>query len=195
MGSRTHLVGSQVGLVDSHLLVLPFVFFGLVGIWLHFLFFGAKAGKAAEGAVVLAVEPGLLAAEEFEMGRFAGARSDGVHGAVARVVVCVVTFEDALVADFVVDGGGLDGERADLVPSGDDHTFDEGHLSGSGGLKFGFVVAKERVEKRRGFALDQNGSRESGSSGAIEGGDAFARGRGGSFGELRVGAVGSEAFF
>jgi hypothetical protein len=184
-----------MGLAGSCSLGLSFVFFRLVGISLHFLFFRAKMRQAVECAGVLAIQTSLFAAHEFEMRGLAGARANGEHGAVQVGIVCRVIFHDALVADFEVDGGGMECPQAGLMPSGDNHVFDEGMLGGGSGLKFGFVVAKERVKAGRGFAIDENELREIRFSCAVAGGDALTRGCDRAVRELRIGAVGCEAFF
>ena len=148
--------------------------------------------ESFEGVMVVAAEAVLVADEEVGMARGFGDGTQGEHGPGAGVFGLGGV---GLVADFVFDGGGLDGPDAVELPLIDGHAFDQQVLGRIAGSEIGDEGVEEPGEFLRTFAAEDDGFRENTVPGGVAGGVALACGGNGAAGFLRVGAVGGETFF
>ena len=144
--------------------------------------------ETGKGAVVLAVEAGLIAVEDIEPAGFVGHFAAGVGGEIGGVGGFGRGVP--LFGNFGADAGLLHAPETHLTPAADGHVFEELKFDGGGGLKFAVEFVEQFVETIEGFAIENDGASEEAVPGSVAGGDLFSVVGDGAAGFRSVGARG-----
>ncbi len=120
----------------------------------------------AEGALVHAVEAGLIALDEGKAGAGLGVAEGG--GNAPDLIA------EGLSGDSVIEGAGFDGPGAAHAPEGEGHFLDDAELDAIGGLKAGDVLGDNGTEGLRGFIFENGAAGEHAVAERVHGSAAFA---------------------
>jgi len=141
----------------------------------------AEEEEVGKGALVHAVDAGLIAMDEGELGTLCEGGVGSGHGLTGRLV-------RGPRGGGIIDELGFDGPAAALAPDGDGEFFDEGELDGVRGLEPFDEVVEMGLEALGGLEAEDGVLGQKAVTKGVGGGTRFAWGCNGSPGAGAIGA-------